>query len=115
VIANVDGSGERTLVTRKQPDFYSMSGPSWSPDGSTIAVGGGSSDKDGRYMTVLSVDVASGAEKPLTQRRWAGVGRVAWRGQDGSELLINALEQTLGLYQIWAISSSGSDGAVGYQ
>jgi Tol biopolymer transport system component len=109
LIANTDGSGERTLVTRKQPDFYSMSGPSWSPDGRTIAVGGGSSDKDGRYMTVLSVDVASGAEKPLTQRRWAGVGRVAWRGPDGSELLINALEQTLGLYQIWAISSSGSE------
>ncbi|HEX3227460.1 MAG TPA: protein kinase, partial [Pyrinomonadaceae bacterium] len=109
VIANVDGSGERTLVTRKQPDFYSMSGPSWSPDGSTIAVGGGSSDKDGRYMTVLSVDATSGAEKPLTQRRWAGVGRVAWRGQDGNDLLINALEQTLGLYQIWAISSPGSN------
>jgi serine/threonine protein kinase/Tol biopolymer transport system component len=109
VIANVDGSGERTLVTRKQPDFYSMSGPSWSPDGSTIAVGGGSSDKDGRYMTVLSVDATSGAEKPLTQRRWAGVGRVAWRGQDGNQLLINALEQTLGLYQIWAISSYPSE------
>ncbi|HWP55320.1 MAG TPA: DPP IV N-terminal domain-containing protein, partial [Pyrinomonadaceae bacterium] len=54
-------------------------------------------------------DATSGAEKPLTQRRWAGVGRVAWRGQDGNDLLINALEQTLGLYQIWAISSPGSN------
>ena len=104
IVANVDGSGERTLVTRKQPDFYSMSGPSWSPNGNTIAVGAGSSDNEGRYMTVLGVDATSGAEKPLTRHRWVGVGRVAWRGSEGNDLLINALEQTLGLYQIWAIT-----------
>ena len=39
IVANVDGTGERVLVTRKQPDFYSISGPSWSPDGNAIATG----------------------------------------------------------------------------
>lgn len=104
IVANVDGTGERTLVTRKQPDFFSISGPSWSPGGNAISVGAGSSDKDGRYMTVVSVDTQTGGEKPVTERRWVGVGRVAWRGQEGNELLINALEQTLGLYQIWVIT-----------
>ena len=69
----------------------------------------GSADKDGRYMTVVNVDVTSGVEKPLTQRRWVGVGRVAWHGAEGNELLINAVEQTLGLYQIWAITMPGGE------
>ncbi len=103
IVANVDGTGERTLATRKQPDFFSISGPSWRPNGNEIAVGAGSSDQEGRYMTVVSVDAANGGETRLAHQRWVGVGRVAWRGQEGNELLINASEQTLGLYQIWVI------------
>ncbi|MEK6334846.1 MAG: protein kinase [Acidobacteriota bacterium] len=103
IVANVDGTNEQRLVNRKQPDFFSMSGPSWSPDGKTIACGAGSSDTDGRFMNIVGVDVATGAEKPLTSKKWSGVGRVAWRGKDGDELVINALEQTLGLYQIWIV------------
>jgi Tol biopolymer transport system component len=104
IVANADGSGEQKLLTRRQPDFFSMSGPAWSPDGKMIAAGAGRSDKDGRYMTVVGVDVANGTEKPLTAQRWTGVGRVAWRGPQGNDLLINALDHSLGLYQIWLIS-----------
>src|SRR5688572_20909726 len=40
VAANADGSGEpRTLATRKLPEFFSIGGPSWSPDGNVIACG----------------------------------------------------------------------------
>ena len=109
MVANADGSDEQKLLTRKQPDFFSMSGPAWSPDGKLIAAGAGGSDKDGRYMTVIGVEVASGIEKPLTSRRWTGVGRVAWRGPLGSDLMINALEQSLGLYQIWLIALPEGD------
>jgi eukaryotic-like serine/threonine-protein kinase len=109
MVANIDGSNVQQLVTRKQPDFFSSSGPSWFPDGGLIACGAGSSDKDGRYMTVVGVDVASGTERPLTPRRWIGVGRVAWRGRNGSDLFINAQEETLGLYQIWMIGLPGGN------
>ena len=104
MVANVDGANEQKLLTRKQPDFFSISGPSWSPDGKTIACGAGSTDKEGRFMNIVAVDVATGAEKTLTSRKWIGVGRVAWLGQDGDELVINALEQTLGLYQVWIVA-----------
>jgi Tol biopolymer transport system component len=107
MLANIDGSGEQKLSTRKQPDFFSMSGPAWSPDGKQIAVGAGRSDKDGRHMTVVGVDVAGGAEHDLTSRLWTGVGHVAWRGREGTDLIVNAQEQTLGLYQIWMVTSPG--------
>lgn len=107
IVANIDGTNEQRLAMRKQPDFFSMSGPSWSPDGKVIACGAGSSDKEGRFMNVVGVDVATGAEKPLTSKKWIGVGRVAWTGPDGNELVINALEQTLGLYQIWMVAVAG--------
>ena len=40
VIANLDGSGERDLVVKKNPERLSpifFTGPSWSPDGKIIA------------------------------------------------------------------------------
>ncbi len=35
IVANMDGSGERTLATRKEPDGFEA-GPAWSPDGKVI-------------------------------------------------------------------------------
>ena len=104
IIANADGSNEQTLVTRKQPDFFSMSGPAWSADGKTIACGAGSSDQGGRFMTVIGIDAEKGNATSLSKQRWFGVGRVAWRGKE-NDLLVNAVEQTLGSYQIWLVSS----------
>src|SRR5262249_35965302 len=39
IAANVDGSNEQTLATRKEPEFFSSYGLSWSPDGRLIACG----------------------------------------------------------------------------
>ncbi len=40
IVANTDGSGQpRTIAVRKQPNGFSTSGPSWSPDGKRIACG----------------------------------------------------------------------------
>src|SRR5262249_14263079 len=37
MIANADGSNERKLAARKLDAFFDYGGPSWSPDGKTIA------------------------------------------------------------------------------
>src|SRR6185436_332136 len=43
LVANVDGTGERRIATRKLPAFFAYGGgPAWSPDGQAIACGAGS-------------------------------------------------------------------------
>ncbi|HZI46425.1 MAG TPA: hypothetical protein VFD75_01445, partial [Pyrinomonadaceae bacterium] len=78
VIANLDGSGERNLVVKKNPDRLSpifFTGPSWSPDGKIVAatvltLGGNS--------RVVGFSVADGSEKSLSSESWPYAGRVQW-------------------------------------
>ena len=101
MIANTDGSGEpKTLATLKQPNTFSPSGPSWSPDGKRIACGmfDGSS---GGYSTVVEVPVTGGEPRPIGSEKWAIVGRVIWL-PDSSGLIMTAQPQSSSLgTQIW--------------
>jgi Tol biopolymer transport system component/DNA-binding winged helix-turn-helix (wHTH) protein len=102
VIANVDGTGERRLAVRERPDFFSggpRGGPSWSPDGRTIATGL-ISMKGGYHGELISVSVTDGSDRPLTSRRWYQVAQVAWLA-DGSGLLVAARESSIA--QIWHV------------
>ncbi|MEP6922117.1 MAG: protein kinase [bacterium] len=105
MIANADGSGERNLLTRSGNDWFSASGPSWSPDGKTIACAAGS-DTGGSHVTVIGIDPDTGATKPLTTQKWLGdVHRIVWMN-DGSGLiaLAQAELQASGGTQLWFIS-----------
>jgi serine/threonine protein kinase/Tol biopolymer transport system component len=88
--ANADGSGEKTLATRKEPDEY-VGTPAWSPDGKTIAVPV-HGKSGGQHTDVVVVPAAGGQEKPLGTQRWILVGQLAWLA-DGSALLMDAAEQ----------------------
>lgn len=104
VVANADGSGERTLVMRSGADWFSADGPAWSPDGKTIACSAGS-DTGGTYMTVLGIDANTAAIATLTPHKWLGeLHRVVWMN-DGSGLI--ALGQTdfaiIGGNQMWFV------------
>jgi Tol biopolymer transport system component len=108
VIANTDGSGERTLAVRKGNDWFAPDGPAWSPDGRFVANGVGT-DTGGSHMTVVAYSVADGSEKALTSHKWRGdVRRLFWL-KDGSGLVLPVLESAHGA-QLWFISQP--DGAV---
>jgi serine/threonine protein kinase/Tol biopolymer transport system component len=102
VIANVDGSGERTLVVKKLPEKFSplfFTGPSWSPDGKLIAASlatvGGSSK-------VVGYSVEDGREQELSSQRWAHAARTQWL-TDMSGVLVVAGD-SIREAQIWYIS-----------
>ncbi len=65
MLANADGSGEQKLATRKRPEYYSVRGPAWSPDGKVIACTGGRADRTSASMQVIMVQVESRKEAPL--------------------------------------------------
>jgi serine/threonine protein kinase/dipeptidyl aminopeptidase/acylaminoacyl peptidase len=105
IIANADGTGERKLAVRHSPATYFF-GPAWSPDGQTIAVFAGNSDNQTREL--LAINVADGKETGLGRQKWRTVRKLAWL-KDGSELLLNAVDQPSSPLQLWRISYPGGE------
>jgi serine/threonine protein kinase/Tol biopolymer transport system component len=102
MIAQADGAGERKISSQSGTNSFSESGPSWSPDGKTIACGVGGTT-GGYHMTVAAVPVAGGEAKPFTTQRWRVVDRVAWFA-DGSGLVLSAKDHPFAPSQIWQLS-----------
>lgn len=93
---------ETVLVSRREPDYMNMYwyAPAWSLDGKSIAFPVNQSDANGRYETVLAVDVDTGTERKLTDERWQQVGQSRWLA-DG--LVVSASETSTGPNQLWHI------------
>ena len=111
-VANADGTNERALAERRQPDFFRVdwNAPAWSPDGKIIACQVKLNDERGQYETVVGVSVEDGSQRPLTSKRWNYTGQPAWLA-DGSGLLVTADEGATGSVQVWHIALNGGDAA----
>lgn len=108
IVANVDGTGERKIDTRKFPNFFRS--VSWSPDGQTIACGAGS------YVPVynsyvVEVPVQGGPEKLIASPGWSLIGQVEWLS-DASGFILAASGQASATFdssQIWFLSRQGGE------
>jgi serine/threonine protein kinase len=104
IVANIDGTGERKIATRRLPAYFSfVGGPTWSPDGKTIACGAGAYSGT-LAATIVSVPAEGGAEKPITSQNWVSVSRVLWLN-DGSGLIVAAVPELISTgTQLWYVS-----------
>jgi hypothetical protein len=107
VIANIDGTGERNLVTTRAGDALRI-GPngvlplSWSPDGQIIAapVSINSTQWD---QTVYGFRVKDGAAVQLTASRWPALGRIEWEPH-GNGILATVIEtEAAPEQQLWFV------------
>jgi hypothetical protein len=104
-VANADGSGTRQLG---DPDLDARS-PDWSPDGSTIAFGGGNASPAIGVRLYL-MDAAGSNVRQLSDVRgsdWAFI-RVDW-SHDGTKIAGQAgAADNIGEWDIWIIDADGS-------
>lgn len=111
VVADSDGSNERTLTTRKWPSRFGWSWnatPLWSSNDrrlSCVLV-----ESDANFLVQLyDIDVADGAEHtiPLTGQRFELVDDVGLL-PDGSGVILTAKAQGASFFQLWELSRDGS-------
>ena len=101
MVANADGTGERKLAVRKDPEWMPAVVPSWSPDGKRIAVFVRSTE-GGIHASILNVDVSDGKQAPLAGRWWI-VNSLAWV-PDGSGLILTGFgERAHPPKQVWFV------------
>ena len=105
LVADLNGTNERTLATRSQPELFRgfWNAPAWSPDGKTIACQVRLKDERGQYESVMGVSVEDGSQTLLTSERWSYTGQPVWLA-DGSGLLVTANESETSPAQVWYIS-----------
>ncbi len=109
VVANPDGTNERVLTERWQPEYFegNWNAPAWSPDGQTIAAQVRLSDEHGQYETVIGVS-DDGSQRPLTSARWSYAGQPVWLA-NGEGLLVTATESSTGPMQVWHIATGNGE------
>ena len=82
MLANVDGSGEQKLATRKEPEFFSVYGSSWSPDGKLIAcavsTNGGAAPTGIAPAELIAVPISGGADQILSSEKFPFIYHVLW-------------------------------------
>ncbi len=104
LVANADGTSERKLATSRIPAGPSIGDPAWSPDGKVIVYPAESTEANRK--TLLEVQIADGATKPISSQRWWRVDGLAWL-RDGSGLIFTGRESVAGPSQIWYLSYRG--------
>jgi len=111
-IANIDGSAERKLAMRKDPEMFGApadsfnegSGPSWSPDGKIIACSLTTTENGVKSRNIVAINATDGSQRLVSSQKWASIGRLTWL-TSGVGLLLTARDQASRPYnQIWYLS-----------
>jgi serine/threonine protein kinase len=102
IVANADGTEERTIDTHKLSEPFTSPGwpmgPVWSPDGKALACAAGVFPS-----ALLEIQVDTGAEKPIGPQHWAYIDHLSWLS-DGSALILSVQDESSARLQIWQVS-----------
>ena len=103
MVANVDGSDERILATRRHPEIFApifFVAPSWSHDGTSIATA--VRDEDRSAAKIVVIDPETGQQTGERDDGWSWVAAVKWLPDDDGILAIAAEAPELPA-QVWLL------------
>ncbi|MDP9147592.1 MAG: serine/threonine-protein kinase, partial [Acidobacteriota bacterium] len=108
MVSNLDGSAPRKLATHRASFQYGIFDIlRWSPDGKYIAAHvTDPSDPNGMQGTLVTIDVATGAQQSMPGKRWRIIHDFVWL-PDGSGVVVAAQDKTAVPAQLWIVSYSG--------
>jgi Tol biopolymer transport system component/DNA-binding winged helix-turn-helix (wHTH) protein len=101
VLADVDGSNERRLLTRPRP--FRIVDNQFSPDGKSIAFATGQSRNGASDFRLMRFNLGNGTESQISSRTFFEIKNLKWL-PDGNGLLLTALETIDGPLRIWEAS-----------
>lgn len=102
VIADLDGAGERELLTRPVNQAFVSMSPAWSPDGASL-VAGAVSDSAKQSKEIFEINAKDGSIRQLTTLGWPEIANVAWL-HDRQGLIAVARDQSARMTQLWHIA-----------
>jgi len=107
MIASIDGTGERALVTTHATDDVRLGPngilpPSWSHDGKLIACPVSINSTQGK-QAIYAFRTSDGVGSRMTMTNWPALGRVEW-SPDGSGIFVTVIEsESSADQQIWFV------------
>jgi Tol biopolymer transport system component/DNA-binding winged helix-turn-helix (wHTH) protein len=104
IVANVDGSHEQELSVRAHPNKFTFCSPSWSPDGTLIAIGGSRNNE--LEFAILAIPTSGAEPYELSTWMWKDLRAVAWN-EVGTRLYCSAMSANANSLQIWCLSYPG--------
>lgn len=105
VIANLDGSGERELLTRTPDNNFSVNCLAWSPDLSHLAFAAVNDGvKQSREISILNL--GDGSVEQLTQSEWARISNLLWLPNNRGLMLVGT-NKTETLRNLWRVDTPG--------
>ncbi len=103
LVADVSGANERIVSTHKKPEFLSVDGAAWSPDGKSIAIAIATTDQ-GLHFRIATIEVSTGKVINVGNEKWSWAAKVAWL-QDGQGIVFlgRHLNSKTNNNQVWQI------------
>jgi serine/threonine protein kinase len=102
MLANIEGTDEQVLASRRNGVMLSVYGPVWSPDGQTVYCPE-SRWKPKYHTNLIAFNVNNNREQPVGNNSWFQILEMAWY-TDRSSLVVTARENAGSPFQLWRIN-----------
>ena len=108
IIANADGTNERTIASRTGHEFFVGNSVAWSPDGKLIACSLANDNLEHPYIA-STIDVADGTLREIGSQRFDSFGAMSWLKDQTGFVFVGSEKGNNVPRQIWRMSYPAGD------